>query len=285
MSSGNPGAGGLTPGVPAGFGPSGAGADPTQYAHAGSQAQAALAPGVSETEHHHSPYLAHHFDDLQQQKDADVLGMWAFLATEVMFFGGLFTAFIIYRMNYPQAFIESSHHMHTWIGCINTGVLLVSSFTVALAVSFAQEGKSKLVAAMLGATILLASLFLIIKAYEYYSEYKAYLIPFSESRWIYDPQELAKVAPDVAEHEAHTQHGRTLSNARPARIYFSLYFIMTGVHAFHMLIGIGIFAVVGWKALKGAYAPEYYNPVEISGLYWHFVDLVWIFLFPILYLL
>jgi cytochrome c oxidase subunit 3 len=164
--------------------------------------------------------------------------------------------------------------MNQVIGTINTGVLLVSSFTVVLAVAAAEAGKSRRAAQFLLTTIVLALIFLGFKAYEYYHEYEQHLIPFAGFDFQYND-------PNPAEGEA----SRTPAYAPAVRIYLFLYFTMTGIHATHMLVGIGVFAVVAFQAWRNRYNAEYYNPIEVSGLYWHFVDIVWIFLFPLLYLL
>jgi cytochrome c oxidase subunit 3 len=222
---------------------------------------------------HASSILSHQFDDLAQQKEASTLGMWAFLATEVMFFGGVFTAFVIYR-SFPQygiAFAQASReHMNIPLGTINTAVLLCSSLTVALSVHFASHGRRKALIIMLLATIGLALTFLIIKAFEYYLEYKHGLFP--GLNFHYPPHD-------------HPDPARLTANPAYVQLFFYFYFIMTGIHALHMIIGVGVFAFITAQAWRGRYSENYYNPVEISGLYWHFVDLVWIFLFPLLYLL
>ena len=218
-----------------------------------------------------SPNLAHQFEDLAQQKEAATLGMWAFLATEVMFFGGALTAFVVYRSFYADAFGQASReHMHIIAGTINTAVLLTSSLTVALSVYFASHGQRKPLVFMLLATIALAVVFLGIKAYEYTSEYKEHLVP--GLNWEYPPH--------------HAEHPEKLTApAHNVELFFCFYFFLTGLHALHMIIGTGIFSVITWRAWRGRYSPEYYNPVECAGLYWHFVDLIWIFLYPLLYLL
>src|SRR5436190_18774873 len=212
------------------------------------------------------PHLAHHFDDLAQQREAATLGMWAFLATEVMFFGAVFTSFTVYRIFYARAFAEGAHHLSLALGAINSGVLLCSSYTVVLAVHFAQGGNRKRLVQMVLATMVLGALFLCIKATEYYLEYAHQLVPGFNFRY--------------GRHE-----GQTEVLAPGVRLFMSFYFIMTAIHATHMLVGLGIFAWMAWTAHKGRYSPRYYNPIEIGGLYWHFVDVVWIFLFPVLYLL
>ena len=206
------------------------------------------------------PALAHQFDDLEQQKEAATLGMWFFLVTEVLFFGGLFLAYSVYRSWYPAAFAAASHEMVVWAGTTNTVVLITSSLTMALAVHAAQLGERRLLMLFLALTMLLGTVFLGIKAFEYYTEFAEHHVPGLGFQF-------------EAEHFRHAQ------------IFFSLYFVMTGIHALHMVIGLGIMSVMLWWAWQGTITREYCNPIEISGLYWHFVDIVWIFLFPLLYLI
>jgi len=202
--------------------------------------------------------LKHHFDDPAQQTHAATLGMWAFLATEVLFFGGLFTAYAVYRSSYPGAFAEASRHLDVTLGTINTGVLIGSSLTMALAVWAAQTGRRRDQVLYLVLTILLGSVFLGIKVVEYGHKFHEHLVP-----------------------------GPHFSGSEPAhaQIFFSLYFVMTGMHALHMVIGIVLLAILAVRAGRGRFSPVYYSPVEVTGLYWHFVDIVWIFLFPMLYLI
>jgi len=204
--------------------------------------------------------LAHHFDDLEQQHDAATLGMWVFLATEVMFFGGLFTGYTVYRWQYPRDFAEASRHLDTTVGALNTAVLLASSLTMALAVHAAQTSRRRALVGFLAATILLGSVFLGVKAYEYHDKYAHHLVPGLD--FTYEP-----------------------GAAREFQIFFLFYFFMTGMHALHMVIGIGLLGVISYLAWRGRFGAEYYNPVEVTGLYWHFVDIIWIFLFPLLYLI
>jgi cytochrome c oxidase subunit 3 len=210
---------------------------------------------------HHHPALAHHFEDLGQQKEASTLGMWVFLVTEVLFFGGLFAAYSVYRSWYPEAFAASSHSLDLTLGAVNTVVLITSSLTMALAVHAAQTGERKLLMAFLAATMLLGAVFLGIKAVEYADKFAHHHVPGASFHF---------------EEESLSQH---------AQIFFSLYFVMTGLHALHMIIGLGILLWMAWWSWNGTITPEYASPIEISGLYWHFVDIVWIFLFPLLYLL
>jgi cytochrome c oxidase subunit 3 len=204
--------------------------------------------------------VAHHFDDAAQQHEASTLGMWAFLVTEIMFFGGMFLGYAVYRGSFPEVFSHASSHLDVALGTINTAVLIGSSLTVALALHAAQESKGRALSVFLVLTILLAMVFLGIKVTEYYHKYEEQLIPGSN----------------------FTYHGE---DPRRAAIFFSFYFAMTGMHALHMIIGIGIFLVLALQAWRGRYSEAYYTPVELAGLYWHFVDIVWIFLFPLFYLL
>jgi cytochrome c oxidase subunit III len=210
---------------------------------------------------HHPTALAHQFDDLGQQKEASTLGMWLFLATEVLFFGGLFLVYTVYRILYPMEFAASSRELVVWAGTINTFVLITSSLTMALAVHAAQRGERRTIVIFLIATMVLGGVFLGIKAFEYYKEWVEHHIPGSGFEF---------------SNPAYASH---------AQIFFSLYFLMTGLHALHMIIGLGIMSVMLWWAWSGIVTAEYYSPIEISGLYWHFVDIVWIFLFPLLYLI
>jgi cytochrome c oxidase subunit 3 len=215
---------------------------------------------LPEAAHHETvPGLAHHFDNLEQQTDATTLGMWVFLVTEVLFFGGLFLVYTVYRSLYPDAFIAASHELDVTLGTINTAVLITSSLTMALAVHAAQVGQRKTLMLFLVATMILGGIFLGIKSVEYYHKFVEHLVP----------------GPAFQFEKAHLRH---------AQLFFSLYFVMTGLHALHMIIGFGIMAFMLWWAWKGTITKEYYSPIEISGLYWHFVDIVWIFLFPLLYL-
>jgi len=209
--------------------------------------------------HHHPPALAHHFEDLGQQSEAATLGMWVFLATEVLFFGGLFLAYTIYRAWYPDAFAVSSHELDIVLGTTNTIVLITSSLTMAMAVHSAQLGHRSKLMIFLALTMLLGLAFLGIKGVEYYHKFVEHHVP----------------GPTFQFEEKY---------AREAQIFFSLYFVMTGLHALHMIIGLGIMIWMFIWSWNGTITREYSNPIEVSGLYWHFVDIVWIFLFPLLYL-
>lgn len=217
------------------------------------------------------PALQHHFENLEQQREAGTLGMWVFLVTEIMFFGGMFFAYTLYRTKFPEAFASASNHLSLPLGTINTAVLIVSSLTMALAVYSAQTGKRRNQVVCLALTILLGVTFLGIKAVEYHEKYVDHLIP----------GRLMPGRPFDAS-SVHLLPGAAKQNVE---MFYWIYFAMTGMHAVHMIIGVGLLSVILLFAARGKYGPEYHNPVEISGLYWHFVDIIWIFLFPLLYLL
>jgi cytochrome c oxidase subunit 3 len=217
--------------------------------------------------------LQHHFENMEQQREAGTLGMWVFLVTEIMFFGALFLAYTLYRYKYPEAFAAASNHLDLRLGAINTVVLIFSSFTMAMAVYSTQIGKRRNSIICLLLTIVLGLTFLGIKAVEYHEKYRDSLIPgqLIPGR---------PFNPDL--HELHLPPGVPVGNVE---MFYWIYFAMTGLHALHMIIGIGLLTVLTIMAWRGRFSPEYYAPVEISGLYWHFVDIIWIFLFPLLYLL
>ncbi len=204
--------------------------------------------------------VAHHFDTAEQQREASTLGMWAFLVTEIMMFGGLFTGYVVYRNLYPDGFAAGSHHLDITLGGINTMALIASSLTMAMAVRAAQLGKRKTLVLFLLCTIALGLFFLGIKAVEYSHKYHEQLVP----------------GLPFADEGTLTQQ---------VYVFISFYFVLTGLHAFHMVIGIGLLTWLTVKGWRGGFSKEYFTPVELSGLYWHFVDIVWIFLYPLLYLI
>ena len=247
-------------------------------------------PLVAEhAEHEARPELRHHFADEEQQRNAAALGMWWFLGTEIMFFGGMFCAYLIYRIKYFPEFAAGSRSLDLTVGTLNTAVLICSSLTVAQAVRAAQLGKRKLQVPLLLATIFFGLVFLGVKAYEWNNKYKEHHIPtfdFNAKDLMRDNQKLFGLdklqndpskTRELQEKEAEIQ--------QRSQIFFSLYFALTGMHAIHMVVGVGIFTVITWMAWKGRFTPEYHTPLEIAGLYWHFVDIVWIYLFPLLYLI
>ena len=222
--------------------------------------------------HAHDPALLHHFAEPQQQRDAASLGMWIFLATEVMFFGGLFCAYLIYRLKYFPEFAAASQSLNWRLGATNTAVLICSSLTVVFAVYAAQHGKRAMLLGNLTLTIVLGFGFLGIKAIEYADKFKEHHVPGPSFNFVQeDVQPTGAAKPPI-----NTSH---------VQIYFALYFVMTGLHALHMIIGIGFFTWLLYASWKGRFTPEYNTPVEMGGLYWHFVDIVWIYLFPLLYLI
>ena len=218
----------------------------------------------------HNPALLHHFATEEQQRDSSSLGMWIFLGTEVMFFGGLFCAYLIYRGWYYNDFATASRSIDAALGATNTAVLICSSLTVVLAIWAAQTARRGLMLGMLVLTMLFGATFLGVKGIEYKQKFDEHHVP-GASFSFNDP-----IPGSNPVQYANPQH---------AQIFFALYFIMTGLHALHMVVGLGIFTWLLWAAWKGRFTPEYHTPLEIGGLYWHFVDIVWIYLFPLLYLI
>jgi cytochrome c oxidase subunit III len=216
----------------------------------------------SEAHHLETLALREQFDTEDQQKDASTLGMWVFLITEMMFFGGMFLAYTLYRSTYPQVFGVASSSLNLVIGATNTCVLLLSSFTMAMAVRSGQLGQKRAVIWFLIITMLFGLAFLGIKGYEWTEKFHEHHVPA-----------LANFHLD----------GTPLQGQ--AKIFFSLYFAMTGLHALHMVVGVGIVLFIIMETARNKYSPKYYTPIDIAGLYWHFVDVVWIFLFPLFYLI
>lgn len=282
---------------------------------------AASGHGADHT-HTHGRELLHHFETAQQQKEAATLGMWAFLVTEVMLFGGIFMAYFVYRWAFPDVWADSATHLNTLLGGINTVVLLVSSLTVALAVNAAEEGRRNRVLAMLGITLVLGFAFLGIKAYEYSEKFAhcyGYKTPLA---WVTGGAPLGEVeclvpgrafvypehhgaeggaahsgegtaahsgegtAGDAVQVEptGHSQGAVVGGERTPYQLFFFLYFAATGLHAVHMIIGITVVSVLAFMAWRNVFTPVYFTPVEIGGLYWHLIDIVWVFLFPLFYL-
>jgi cytochrome c oxidase subunit III len=213
---------------------------------------------------HRTGELFGQFETMEQQRESASLGMWVFLVTEVLFFGGMFMTYTLNRSTYPDIFGEASRTINLALGTVNTIVLIGSSFTMAMAVWSSQLGKKQLVTIFLIATLILGSVFLGIKGIEYHDKYVEHHIP----GWNFNFEPGSDVATN-----AHAQ------------LFFSLYFAMTGLHALHMVVGAGLLLWLTKESLRGRFTPEYNTPVELVGLYWHFVDIVWIFLFPLLYLI
>jgi len=220
----------------------------------------------SDSAHAH-PMLQHHFDDMEQQREAAFLGMWVFLITEIMFFGGLFMAYMVYRYLYHNAFVAGSTSLDLRLGAFNTVVLIASSLTMAMAVWCSEVGRRRWLVIFLVLTLILGFVFLGVKVVEYHDKYVHHHIPGHGFHFV-----------DESDHHLRVDQGQ-------AQIFFSLYFAMTGMHALHMIIGAGLLTALIIMALRGTFTPEWHTPVENIGLYWHFVDIVWIFLFPLLYLI
>ena len=228
----------------------------------------------------HSPYLRHHFESLDQQADATKFAMWLFLLTEVMMFGGLFTVYMIYRNWYYPAFVAGSHQLSVLLGGANSCILITSSFTMALAVWCAEARKKSALVACLAITFVLGFVFMGIKGVEYKEKFEKHHFPgthFSIESFVNPSSDPVAVAagdkPLPVDTAMHTE------------LFFSLYFAMTGMHALHMLVGMGILLYIIFRAKAGAYTQGHFSYVEYFGFYWHFVDIVWIFLFPLLYLI
>lgn len=300
-------------------------------------------------DHYHPPGLQHQFDDMAQQKDSTTIGMWAFLAQEIMFFGGAFTAYMVYRGKFPMAFAAASNHLDVVMGAANTVVLIVSSLTMALTVYFAQKGNRNMQVIMLLLTMVFGTTFLVVKYFEYKDKWEHGFIPVAgwnmkvtgdghhgepapsaaaagdhgaapaakagehhglavdeaykksdayhlkekrgEFRWA--DSSLAEYAEKKGVLTSYEKTGYYDSQGKldpqmfesKVRIFFFIYFAMTGLHALHMIIGIGLLLWILARAWRNEFSINYYAPVELFGLYWHFVDIVWIFLFPLLYLL
>lgn len=285
---------------------------------------------------YHEPGLQHQFDDMEQQEESVSIAMWMFLVQEIMFFGGLFTAYLVFRSKYPMAFAAGSNHLDAFWGGLNTLVLIVSSLTMALTVYYAQKGQRMMQVVLIILTMFFGSVFLGVKAIEYTDKYNHGLVPVTGLN------KVIKADPATAEHAGgghdkpcwEVDHNApVVEHANPrgefqwtdcslvklaqdnnylttaekigyfsrdasgapvidankfrdkVRIFYYIYFVMTGLHALHMIVGLGLMLWLLWTAFRGYYTAEYYMPVEMSGLYWHFVDIVWIFLFPLLYLL
>jgi cytochrome c oxidase subunit III len=204
--------------------------------------------------------VAHHFSGIDRQTEAMRLGMWLFLATEVLLFAGLFCGYSVYRFQFPLAFQECSRHLNIALGTTNTVVLITSSFTVALAIHFARTDKPKAAAVCLFVTLAFALAFLGIKAVEYTAHFHEQALPGK-----YYAFEEVKVP--------------------GAAMFYTLYFLMTGLHGVHVVAGMSVLGYITWRTLQGRYSSRYYMGIELGGLYWHLVDLVWIFLYPLLYLI
>ena len=284
-------------------------------------------------EHSHAPGLQHQFEDMGQQEESVSIGMWMFLVQEIMFFGGLFTVYLVFRSKYPMAFAAGSNHLDAFLGGLNTLVLIVSSLTMALTVYYAQKSNRNMQVILIILTMFFGAVFLGVKAVEYTDKYNHGLVPVAGLNKVVRAPAHDEHAKPAAEHAVKPcwevdHNAPPVEHVNPrgefqwtdcslakmamdekiltpseqigyfsggeidpdkfrdkVRIFFWIYFVMTGLHALHMVVGLGLMAWLGWMAFRSTYSAEYYMPVEMSGLYWHFVDIVWIFLFPLLYLL
>lgn len=286
---------------------------------------------------YHEPGLQHQFEDMKQQEESVALGMWMFLVQEIMFFGGLFTVYLVYRSKFPMAFAAGSNHLDAFWGGLNTLVLIVSSLTMALTVFYAQKGNRNMQVILILLTMFFGCVFLGVKVIEYGDKYEHGLVPVTgwnkrvkaeahqETSSLALPIETrasaSEAMPGMEEHKPNprgefqisdhdldlvkmAEEGNYLTDAErigyfnpstgqadpnkfrdKVRIFFWIYFVMTGLHALHMIVGLGLMSWLLLQAWKGIFSHDYFAPVEMSGLYWHFVDIVWIFLFPLLYLL
>jgi cytochrome c oxidase subunit 3 len=217
-------------------------------------------PAEHSHEHGHVPFLQHHFSEMNQQAEASKIGMWLFLVTEILLFGGLFVGYGIMHMRHPEAFREAHHHLDRVMGALNTVVLLISSFTMVMAVWAASMSKKKLLIWMLVLTLICAGIFLVVKYFEYSHKFHDGLLPGK-----------------FYTHQGDTVPGQFL--------FFSFYFMMTGLHGLHVLLGMVAITWVLIRAIKGHFSSAYYGPVDLVGLYWHLVDMIWIYVFPLMYLL
>lgn len=208
-----------------------------------------------------SDHVAHHFDTAEQQFESSKLGLWLFLVTEVLLFGGLFVAYIMFRALYPEMYIEAHHHLNKVMGAVNTVVLICSSLSMAMAVYFVQNNENKKAIRLLVFTLLCGAAFMVVKYFEYQAKFEHHLFPADPNFSMTD-----------------------MSHGNP-KIFFSLYFLMTGLHGIHVLVGMSLIAWMVVRIRRQEFSSAYYTPVELTGLYWHLVDLIWIYLFPLLYLI
>jgi cytochrome c oxidase subunit III len=258
----------------------------------------------------HGKRVAHHFDTAEQQFESGKLGMWIFLATEILLFGGLFCAYAVYRANHPEIFVYAHRYLDKTLGAINTAVLICSSFTMAWAVRCAQLGRTKALVRLLAATIALAGCFLGIKFVEYEHKWKEGLLwgkyfhanleqpagpaavkPTPAPPPPFNPDERSAIPPAAQGPAglAKPGHPPVLEESqgppRDVQVFFAVYFMMTGLHGIHVIVGMIVLGLMLVRAARGEFGPAYFTPVDLSGLYWHLVDLIWIFLFPLLYLI
>ncbi|NQT41204.1 MAG: cytochrome c oxidase subunit 3 family protein [Planctomycetes bacterium] len=229
----------------------------------------------------HPPFLAHHFESPEQQFATGKLGMWLFLLTEVLFFSGLFCAYVVYRSNHPEIFIYASRFLDVRLGALNTAVLIFSSLTMAWAVRCAQLDQRRGLIACLAVTLACAAVFLGVKVVEYEHKWKDGLLPGGHYSHEAEATEGKRADEPAADHAGESPD----EAPRNVHLFFSVYFAMTGLHAIHIIAGMGVITWILIRAVKGHFGPGYFGPVDFTALYWHLVDLIWIFLFPLLYLI
>jgi len=226
--------------------------------------------------------LRHHFEDIEQQRGAERLGMWMFLATEILFFGGIFLAYIVYRIWYARDFADVSGRLNIAVATVNTILLLTSSLTIMLSIRAAQLGRRSSLLFNLGATALLGAGFMGFKAYEYAQDYEEGLVPWCHNfgtEKVHDPDSHGG-----AESTLYEQWEKKGVDPKRVRLFMTFYFVMTGIHGVHILVGIGCMAYLWVRAYLGLVTPDRYVAVEVTSLYWHLVDAIWLFLMPLLYL-
>ena len=209
------------------------------------------------------PHFQHHFTTMEQQADTTKIGMWLFLATEVLLFGGLFVGFGLMQQRYPREFVEAHEHLVRWQGALNTVVLLFSSFTMVMAVDAAKNNKRSKTVGYLFVTIICACIFLVVKYFEYTHKFEEGWYPAKYYRGV----------------------GDAIPGSHGYATFFAFYFMMTGLHGIHIVVGIGLLSWILMRAKKGEFSSAYYTPVDLVGLYWHIVDMIWIYLFPLYYLI
>ena len=213
--------------------------------------------------HGHDPHQQHHFATMEQQFDTSKIGMWLFLATEILLFGGLFVGFGMMQARYPKEFVEAHEHLVRWQGSLNTIVLLISSFTMVMAVDAVKKSKSTKAVMFLAITIVLACVFLVVKYFEYTHKFEEGWFPGKFYRGV----------------------GDSIPGSHGYATFFAFYFMMTGLHGIHIVVGIGLLSWILFRARRNEFSSAYYTPVELVGLYWHIVDMIWIYLFPLYYLI
>jgi cytochrome c oxidase subunit 3 len=247
---------------------------------------------------HHTPALKHHFEDLGQQHACERLGIWMFLATEILFFGGLFGAYTVYRFLYQAEFELASSHLNRVIAGINTAFLITSSLTMTLAIRSAKLGERGALLRWLLLTAALGSAFMVLKGFEYAQDFEEQYVPgpIFQREYAAASEEIAGMTPEQARERQKTSERQPWAkqmallhleqglDVGKVELFLCFYYIMTGIHGIHILVGIGCILWLVWEANRGTIVPEAYSTVEVVSLYWHLVDAIWLFLMPLLYL-